>query len=248
LVAARRVLVSGAVADKTARQVAAAEPLVVSGPPARFASRGGEKLEAALAYFAIDVTGRHALDAGASTGGFTDCLLQRGAASVVAVDVGHGQLLPRLRSHPAVEVLERVNIRSLSPADLDGRRFAIVVADLSFISLATVASALVSLAEPGGDMVVLVKPQFEAGRQIVSRGHGVVRQPEVRAEALRRAAEAFAQAGAVPVAAMPSPLAGAEGNLELLLHLRPAAATGPADLVDRAGLDAVAMEGKPWRP
>jgi 23S rRNA (cytidine1920-2'-O)/16S rRNA (cytidine1409-2'-O)-methyltransferase len=181
---------------------------------------------------------------------------------VVAVDVGHGQLLARLRADPAVEVLERVNVRHLSPGDLGGRRFGVVVADLSFISLATVAPALVGLAAPGAEIVVLVKPQFEAGRRVVSRGRGVVRQPEARAEALRRAAEAFARAGAEPCGAMPSPLAGADGNLELLLHLRPMAQapalpgpvlSGPvlggpvlSGPVLRA-LDAVALEGKPWR-
>ncbi|HMK96004.1 MAG TPA: TlyA family RNA methyltransferase, partial [Acidimicrobiales bacterium] len=179
LVEAGRVLVGGAVAEKASRQVGPAEPLVVSVPGARFASRGGEKLDAALDRFAVDVNGKEALDAGASTGGFTDCLLQRGAVAVVAVDVGHGQLLPRLRADPRVKVLERANVRRLSPADLGGRRFAVVVADLSFISLMTVASSLVSLAQPEAELVVLVKPQFEAGRAVVSKGKGVVRDPHV---------------------------------------------------------------------
>src|SRR4051812_18567969 len=152
------------------------EAVEVLGPSPRFVSRGGEKLDAALERFAIDVTGLRALDAGASTGGFTDCLLQRGAAHVVAVDVGYGQLHERLRADPRVTVAERTNIRAFEldpPAD-------VVVADLSFISLGAVAPALVGAnARVGADVVVLVKPQFEAGRAEVSKGHGVVREPDV---------------------------------------------------------------------
>lgn len=251
LVASRRVLVAGAVAEKVARQVDPAEPLVVAGPPARFASRGGEKLDAALEFFAIDVEGRRALDAGASTGGFTDCLLQRGARPVVAVDVGHGQLLQRLREHPDVEVMERANIRDLTPSSLGGRRFPVVVADLSFISLRTVAGALTGLAQPGGDLVVLVKPQFEAGRAVVSRGRGVVRSPEVRADALLAVAEAFCALGAAPLGAMVSPLLGAEGNVEFSLHLRSASHGAEPDgrlaPATAAALTSVALDGGPWR-
>ncbi|HET9059846.1 MAG TPA: TlyA family RNA methyltransferase [Acidimicrobiales bacterium] len=220
LISAGRVLVGGAPADKPARQVAPSEPVVVTGPPARFASRGGEKLDAALDRFGIDVGGRQSLDAGASTGGFTDCLLQRGASRVVAVDVGHGQLLERLRHDPRVEVLEHCNIRSLVPADLGGRRFPVLVADLSFISLRTVAPSLVALAAPGADLVVLVKPQFEAGRADVSRGRGVVRGREVWQGALSGVAAAFLAQGAMPCDAMPSPITGSSGNVEFLLHIR----------------------------
>lgn len=207
-------------AEKPARLVSAADPIVLAGPLARFVSRGGEKLDAALQHFGIDVKGRTALDAGASTGGFTDCLLRRGAAAVVAVDVGHGQLHPRLRDDPRVEVMERVNIRYLGPADLGGRRFDIVTADLSFISLRTVASALTFLARPGADLVVLVKPQFEAGRAVVSRGRGVVRDQEVWRQAIKGAVGAFLGAGAKLAGEMASPLLGADGNQEFLLHLR----------------------------
>jgi 23S rRNA (cytidine1920-2'-O)/16S rRNA (cytidine1409-2'-O)-methyltransferase len=214
------VLVAGAVADKASRQVASSEPLVVKGPPPRFASRGGEKLDGAIGHFSLDVAGRQALDAGASTGGFTDCLLVHGAAHVVAVDVGHGQLLERLRRDPRVEVVERANVRYLGPADLGGRRFDVVVADLSFISLMMVASALLSLAKPAADLVVLVKPQFEAGRAVVSKGKGVVRDPKVWASVLCDVAGAFEAAGAAVVGGMPSPLLGAEGNVEFFLHLR----------------------------
>jgi 23S rRNA (cytidine1920-2'-O)/16S rRNA (cytidine1409-2'-O)-methyltransferase len=214
------VLVSGAIADKVSRQVAPNEPLVVQAPPARFASRGGEKLDGAIHHFGLDVTAKHALDAGASTGGFTDCLLAHGAADVVAVDVGHGQLLERLRRHPCVEVVERANIRYLRPDDLGGRRFDVVVADLSFISLMTVAPALLALASPGADVLVLVKPQFEAGRAVVSKGKGVVKDPKVWARVLCDVAGAFELGGAAVLGGMASPLLGSEGNVEFFLHLR----------------------------
>ncbi|HTW10307.1 MAG TPA: TlyA family RNA methyltransferase [Acidimicrobiales bacterium] len=219
LIAAGRVLVGGAVADKASRQVALSDPVVVSAPPARFASRGGEKLDAALDHFAVKVQGALVLDAGASTGGFTDCLLQRGAARVVAVDVGHGQILPRLRADGRVEVLERANIRHLTPADLGGRRFDVVVADLSFISLMMVAGALLGLAGPVADLVVLVKPQFEAGRAAVSKGKGVIRDPAIWASVLCDVAAAFERGGATVAGGMPSPLLGAQGNVEFFLHL-----------------------------
>jgi 23S rRNA (cytidine1920-2'-O)/16S rRNA (cytidine1409-2'-O)-methyltransferase len=243
LVSEGRVLVSGAIAEKTARQVAPGEPVVVAAPPARFASRGGEKLDAALEYFRLDVTDRKALDAGASTGGFTDCLLQRGAAHVVAVDVGHGQLLPRLRHHPAVEVMERANIRHLTPEDLGGRRFDLVVADLSFISLCVVAVSLIGLTQPQADLVVLVKPQFEAGRAEVSTGKGVIRDTAVRADALCRVADAFAKAGSVVVGGMTSPLRGADGNVEFCLHLRVGQSSGA---LDHSALRSMAQDGLKW--
>jgi len=178
----------------------------------------------------VEAEGKEALDAGASTGGFTDCLLARGASRVVAVDVGKGQLLARLRADPRVEVVEGANVRYLGPSDLGGRRYPLVVADLSFISLTVVAGALVGLALPGADLVVLVKPQFEAGRAMVSRGKGVVRDVGAWAEALRVVSEAFEAAGAGAAGAMASPLLGARGNVEFFLHLkqgRPPAVTVP---------------------
>ena len=222
-IAAGRVLVGGAVADKAARMVAPAEPVEITGPPPRFVSRGGEKLDAALERFAIPVEGRTALDAGASTGGFTDCLLQRGAASVVAVDVGHGQLDQRLRRDRRVIVMERTNVRDLTPAALGRDRFAVVTADLAFVSLRTVAPALTDLTAPDGDLVVLVKPQFEAGPVEVSRGRGVIRDPRVWEQAVVGVRDAFAACGAAMMGLMASPLLGAEGNVEFLAHLRPAA-------------------------
>lgn len=149
----------------------------------------------------------------------------------MAVDVGRGQLLARLRADERVEVMEGVNVRYLTPEDLGGRRFELVVADLSFISLGTVASALVGLAQPGADLVVLVKPQFEAGRAVVSRGKGVVRDTGTWADALRSVAIAFERTGAGVEGAMPSPLLGARGNTEFFLHMR-AGLTGPVRGVD----------------
>ena len=193
---------------------------MVSGPPARFVGRGGDKLDAALDRFAIDVRGAMALDAGASTGGFTDCLLQRGASRVVAVDVGRGQLHERLRADDRVVGLEQTNVRTASLDDLGGEPFAVVVADLSFISLRAVASQLTAWTAPGGDLVVLVKPQFEAGRREVSRGRGVVRDPEVWRSVLEGAISALNAAGATMMGVMVSPLRGADGNVEFFVHLR----------------------------
>lgn len=243
-VAAGLVLVSGSVADKAARLVAPGEPVVLLGPPAPFVSRGGEKLDAALARFAVSVVGRRALDTGASTGGFTDCLLQRGATQVYAVDVGHGQLHPSLRVDRRVTVLERINARAL---DADTLRAAdpafepcpLVVADLSFISLRTVVPALTgSVAAPGADLVLLVKPQFEAGRAAVSRGRGVVRDPALWQGALEGVASALGNAGTGIMGAMASPLTGAAGNVEFLLHARKGAAS---DAAGAAALFAAAL-------
>jgi 23S rRNA (cytidine1920-2'-O)/16S rRNA (cytidine1409-2'-O)-methyltransferase len=214
-----RVLVRGAVASKPSHQVDDSEPVELVGNGPRFVGRGGEKLDGALEHFGIDVTGIVALDAGASTGGFTDCLLQRGARSVVAVDVGHGQLHERLRADARVENHERVNVRTLSPADLGGRRFALIVADLSFISLRAVAASLVGLCAPDGQLVVLVKPQFEARRSEVSRGKGVVKDPAVWLRSLIGVRDAFTEAGAVMMGAMGSPLRGTDGNVEFLVHV-----------------------------
>jgi 23S rRNA (cytidine1920-2'-O)/16S rRNA (cytidine1409-2'-O)-methyltransferase len=216
---AGRVTVAGAPALKPARLVAADEPLALLGPPRRFVSRGGDKLDAALDHFALDVTGRRALDAGASTGGFTDCLLQRGAGAVVAVDVGHGQLHPRIRGDARVTVRERLNVRAISPDDIGGP-VDLVVADLSFISLRTVMGALLGVCLPAADLVLLVKPQFEAGRAEVSRGRGVVRDDSVREQVRLDIDDVLRRSGATIMGWMESPLRGAEGNVELLVHAR----------------------------
>ncbi|CAN5646372.1 hypothetical protein BH20ACT2_BH20ACT2_19840 [soil metagenome] len=209
----------GAPATKAARLVAAHEAVEVAGPGRRFVSRGGEKLEAALAGFALDVQGLAALDVGSSTGGFTDCLLQHGARRVTALDVGRHQLHERLREDPRVAVHERTDIRSVDVATLGGP-FPIVVADVSFISLHAVLDALLALAVPGGDLVLLVKPQFEAGRVEVSRGKGVIADPAVWRSVLLEVSSALAGRRAAIMGAMVSPLTGAEGNVEFLVHAR----------------------------
>lgn len=225
LIDARRVLVRGAIADKAARQVAPDEPVEVQGPPARFVGRGGDKLDHALDVFGLDVTGWRVLDAGASTGGFTDCVLQRGAHHVVALDVGHGQLHERLVGRPDITNLERTNVRGID-ADAIGGPVDLVVADLSFISLRLVVGALVRVCKPGGEMVLLVKPQFEAGRAEVSRGRGVIDDPDVWARARDGVAEALIDHGCEVLGWTDSPIRGAEGNREFLVHARTGA--GPA--------------------
>ncbi|MDP1820874.1 MAG: TlyA family RNA methyltransferase [Acidimicrobiales bacterium] len=216
-IAAGRVTVGGAPATKAARLVAPDDPLVVLGPPPRFVGRGGEKLEAAMKRFAVDADGVRAFDLGASTGGFTDCLLQRGVASVVAVDVGYGQLHERLRADPRVEVRERTNVRDLAPGDL-GAPADLLVADLSFISLRTVLPAAIPLGRRGADLVLLVKPQFEAGREEAARGRGVIADPAIWRRVLEEVADALLGLETAIMGAMASPLTGADGNVEFLVH------------------------------
>jgi 23S rRNA (cytidine1920-2'-O)/16S rRNA (cytidine1409-2'-O)-methyltransferase len=229
--------VGGASADKPARLVAPGEPIELIGPGPRFVSRGGEKLDAALDHFGIDVTGLRALDAGSSTGGFTDCLIQRGAAHVVALDVGRNQLHERLRADTRVTVRERTNLRGLSGDDLGGR-FDVVVADLSFISLRTVAGPLLSLARPGAHEVLLVKPQFEAGKEEADRGRGVITDPRVWHRVLTEVDDALRGLGTAIMEAMVSPLRGSSGNVEFLVHvIAPGgAASAPTDPFDPTAL------------
>ena len=217
LIDADRVLVNGAVAAKSSRQVSPADAIVVEGPPARFVGRGADKLEHALDEFGLDVSGARLLDAGASTGGFTDSVLQRGAAHVVAVDVGHGQLHERLRADDRVTNLERQNVRTITP-DIVGGRVDGVVGDLSFISLRLVLDALVGVTRPGGFLVLLVKPQFEAGRQEVSRGRGIVTDPQIHDRVRAEIEAALVQAGCSVIAWTTSPITGADGNVEFLVH------------------------------
>jgi 23S rRNA (cytidine1920-2'-O)/16S rRNA (cytidine1409-2'-O)-methyltransferase len=218
-VEAGRVLVNGAVADKPARLVAAGDAVVVSGPPPRFVGRGGEKLDAALDHFGVDVAGHVVLDVGASTGGFTDCLLSRRAARVVALDVGHGQLHPRLRADDRVTVLERTNARDVTPDTIGGLVDAVVV-DVSFISLTVIIPVLVSLCQPGSPMVLLVKPQFEAGRAEVSRGRGVITDPAIHERVRTTVAESLEASSCTVIGWMESPIRGGEGNREFLVHAR----------------------------
>lgn len=211
-------LVGGAVATTPARQVAPNESIALARPARPYVSRGGEKLAAALDAFGIRVADRRALDAGASTGGFTDCLLRRDVSVVHAVDVGRGQLAWSVRCDPRVVVMERTNIRNLEPSALDAP-VDLAVADLSFISLVTVAPALVRCTSPDADLVLLVKPQFEAGRSRVGKG-GIVRDPAVHAAVLLEVVTGLANAGLTVVDAIASPLHGADGNREFLVHCR----------------------------
>jgi 23S rRNA (cytidine1920-2'-O)/16S rRNA (cytidine1409-2'-O)-methyltransferase len=213
--------------DKPGHQVDAAAELAVERPP-RYVSRGGEKLANALAALHVDPAGRDCLDLGASTGGFTDALLQHGAARVVAVDVGYGQLHPKLRGDPRVTVLERTNARQLRELPF---RPDLVVCDVSFISVRLVLPpALRLLAEPW-DALVLVKPQFEAGRADVGKG-GVVREPEVRARVLREVVRAARAWGAVAVGVVDSGLPGPKGNREFVVHFVPASENASPDDID----------------
>ena len=221
LVLARDVRVDGEVAVRPAQRIERGAALELRERP-RYVSRGGEKLASALDAFAVPVRGARCLDAGASTGGFSDCLLQRGAASVVAVDVGYGQLADALRRDPRVEVRERTNARNLEPLEPPAD---LAVVDVSFISLTAVLPAVVRSLRPGGDALALVKPQFEARRAQVERG-GVVRDARVRAQAVDRVA-AWALARGLRVRGVHrSPLTGPAGNREFFLWLRAPAAGG----------------------
>lgn len=238
LIAAGRVTVGGNPAAKPATQVETSAPLVVAedSDDPQYVSRGGHKLAGALDAFTplgLRVDGRRALDAGASTGGFTDVLLRAGAESVVAVDVGYGQLAWSLRSDARVTVKDRTNVRELTPETLEGRPADVVVGDLSFIPLGLVLPALVRCAAPGADLVLMVKPQFEVGRERLGSG-GVVRSAQLRAEAVRAVAGQAAERGLGVLGIAASPLPGPSGNVEYFLWLRAGApALDPAD-VERA--------------
>jgi 23S rRNA (cytidine1920-2'-O)/16S rRNA (cytidine1409-2'-O)-methyltransferase len=237
LIAAGRVEVSGTPAGKAATQVGVDAAITVREPAAapEYASRGGHKLAGALAAFGgPPVAGRRCLDAGASTGGFTDVLLGAGAAHVVAVDVGYGQLAWPLRTDPRVTVLDRVNVRALQPAQVAPAP-SLVTADLSFISLTLVLPALVACAAPDADFLVLVKPQFEVGKGKVGAG-GVVRDPALREAAVAAVAAAAAVAGLGAAGVTASPLPGPSGNVEYFLWLR----AGAPPLDDEALRQAIA--------
>jgi 23S rRNA (cytidine1920-2'-O)/16S rRNA (cytidine1409-2'-O)-methyltransferase len=237
------VLVSGRSASKPSTLVDAAAPLELVGEPRRFASRAGEKLDAALERFAIDVRGRDGLDAGASTGGFTDCLLRRGAAHVVAVDVGYGQLAWSLRTDQRVTVLDRTNVRDLRPEDLPYAP-GIVVADLSFMSLRIAIPALARVSSDDADLVVLVKPQFEVGRKRVGSG-GVVRDPDAWRDAILGVADAASEHGLWSIAVMASPLPGPAGNIEFPLHAKVGSSAAGLRGVEGALEEARAIAGVP---
>jgi 23S rRNA (cytidine1920-2'-O)/16S rRNA (cytidine1409-2'-O)-methyltransferase len=218
MILAGTVTVSGRPAEKPGQSVAEDAEVAVSSPPHPFVSRGGVKLAAALDAFAIDCGGAVCLDVGASTGGFTDCLLQRGAARVYAVDVGYGQLDARLRADPRVIVRERVNARRLSQVEVP-EKVDLAVMDLSFISARLVLPAVVPLLAGGASLVVLVKPQFEAGRAEVGKG-GIVRSDEIRRRVVDEVARAGEALGLGVTGSVDSPISGARGNREVLLVFR----------------------------
>jgi 23S rRNA (cytidine1920-2'-O)/16S rRNA (cytidine1409-2'-O)-methyltransferase len=221
LILAGSVRVNGQPACKAGTSVSIDADVTVASADHPYVGRGGLKLAHALDTFGIDVTGRTALDIGASTGGFTDVLLQRGAAHVVALDVGHGQLDWKIRSDPRVDVLERVNARTLTAADLPPGRapFGIVTIDVSFISLRHILPVVPPLLRDASDVVALVKPQFEAGRFEVGKG-GIVRDAAVQARVIEEITAAADALGLTRAGMTESPIAGMEGNREFLLHLR----------------------------
>jgi len=231
-----RVSVNGTVATKAGQNVPTDAAIVVA-QARRFVSRGGEKLERALDEFGIDVSGAEALDVGASTGGFTDCLLQRGAKSVTAIDVGYGQLDWRLRNDARVHVMERTNFRRLAD-DAFPAGFDLIVIDASFISLRTILARAAGYLREDGAIVALVKPQFEAGRERVGSG-GVVRDRATHADVLRELRAAALSLGLRPIRLTSSPLIGPAGNREFLIELRPGVGTPFGD----ARIDAVLDEG-----
>lgn len=220
LVADGRVMVDGAPALKPSRLVAGHESISLGKVATDFVSRGGQKLAAALDHFGIICDGVRVVDAGASTGGFTDCVLQHGAAEVHSVDVGYGQLDHRLRQDPRVVVHERTNIRSVTAESIGGAA-DLVVADLSFVSVASDAACLIALTDSGGSLVVLVKPQFEVEPGSAAEGRGVITDPELWRASLNAVIATFEAAGADMMGSMVSPLHGADGNTEFLVHLTP---------------------------
>ncbi|MDT5043691.1 MAG: rRNA (cytidine1920-2-O)/16S rRNA (cytidine1409-2-O)-methyltransferase [Actinoplanes sp.] len=248
LVADGRVQVHGTVARKVAAMIDPADPVLVTGadPATEYVSRGGHKLAGALAAFGLPVDGLRCLDAGASTGGFTDVLLRAGAAQVVAVDVGYGQLAWPIRTNDKVVVLERTNVRTLTPEAIGGT-VDLTVADLSFISLRLVLPALAACTAPGGDLALMVKPQFEVGRERVGAG-GVVRDPGLRAEAVLEVAAAGAELGLGVAAVTASPLPGPSGNVEFFIWFRRGAPPADPDRVRAvvsAGLSGEVTSGGP---
>ncbi len=219
-------LVGGAVADKPARLVSASEPVTVATAQAAYVSRGGQKLQAALAGFGVCCKNKRCIDIGASTGGFTDCLLQAGADTVVAVDVGRGQLHERLERDPRVTSVPNYNFRHADVVGL-GAPFDLAVVDVSFISLRILAGNIRSAVGNEGEVIALIKPQFESGRAAVSAGGGIIDDPELWRESIMGVLEAFGAVGLGATRVMASPLLGAKGNAEFLCHLRP---HGTADL------------------
>jgi 23S rRNA (cytidine1920-2'-O)/16S rRNA (cytidine1409-2'-O)-methyltransferase len=222
LILAGKILVNGQKIEKSGASVSADAEIRLLGEDLKYVSRGGLKLEHALAHWNINVAGKTCLDIGASTGGFTDCLLQHGAARVIAVDTGHGQIAFQFRNDPRVRLLEKTNARYLTREQL-GEFTSVIVMDVSFISATLVLPAVVAAAFPqessarsGRELIVLIKPQFEAGREKVGKG-GIVRDPEIQRQAVEKVRAAVQSLGAMSTDAIDSPILGAEGNREFLL-------------------------------
>ena len=223
MILAGRVLVREQKVEKPGTTVPEDAPIRILGEDPPYVSRGGVKLAAALEHWQIQVTGRNCLDVGASTGGFTDCLLQHGAAHVTAIDTGFGQIAMKLRNDPRVRLLERTNARFLAPGalavDQGGPELTLLVMDVSFISATLLLGPVMAAAPALTEAVVLVKPQFEVGRGHVGKG-GIVRDPEAHKLAVDKVAECVRSLGWVVVETIPSPITGAEGNVEFLLYAR----------------------------
>jgi 23S rRNA (cytidine1920-2'-O)/16S rRNA (cytidine1409-2'-O)-methyltransferase len=224
LILAGRVLVAEQKMEKPGATVAADAPIRILGEDLKYVSRGGLKLEGALEHWPIVVEGRGCLDVGASTGGFTDCLLQHGAAHVTAVDTGFGQIAMKLRTDARVRLFERTNARLLEPGELEKSveswpPLTLMVMDVAFISVTLILAPVFAAAPHLNEAVILVKPQFEAGREHIGKG-GIVRDPEAHRIAIERVADCVREAGWVVVEVIPSPITGAEGNHEFLMYAR----------------------------
>lgn len=215
-----KVSIDGRIVKKASQPIDDGEHTVeiMQSDEVRFVGRGGLKLEAALDAFGVDAAGKTALDIGASTGGFTDCLLQRGAQKVYAIDAGVGQLAASLLSNPAVVSIEKMNARNLLPEHIDNTRADLIVMDVSFISATYIIPQFPALMNEGGEAICLVKPQFEVGRAMIGKG-GIVRDPSSHASAIKRVCASAEGVGLYPVAIIPSPIEGGDGNREFLLHL-----------------------------
>ena len=229
-VARGNVTVNGAPAPKATRMVLPGDSIEVRGPRPKYVGRGGDKLEGALKAFTIDPTGWNCVDVGSSTGGFTDCLLQHGAAGVVAIDVGRAQLHNRLLRHPQVDAHEQTDVRSVDPIEIGGP-FDLVVIDVSFIGLDRILDIVAALAGPAGQILALVKPQFEAGKKEASKGKGVIKDPDIWARVLGETVAAARGRGLHVAGVDTSPIKGGAGNVEFFLWIG-ADGAGVADVVD----------------
>ena len=225
LILAGKILVNGQKIEKSGASVNADSEIRLLGEDLKYVSRGGLKLEHALAHWKINVTGKICLDVGASTGGFTDCLLQHGAARIIAVDTGHGQIAFQFRNDPRVRLLEKTNARYLTRERL-GETADLAAMDVSFISATLVLPAVIAAAFPadrtarsGRELIVLIKPQFEAGRGLVGKG-GIIRDPEIQQQAVEKVRDAVRSLGASSAEVIDSPILGAEGNREFLLYAK----------------------------